>query len=55
MKENIMATDFEPHEGVILVQSKKIGTHENKAINNIENYSSYRVITKVNTLCMNIW
>ena len=24
MKENIMATDFEPHEGVILVQSKKL-------------------------------
>ena len=27
MQENIMATDFEPHEGVILVQSTKIGTH----------------------------
>ena len=40
MKENIMATDFEPQEGLILVQSKKIGTHENKAIHNtcIEKY-----------------
>ena len=35
MKENIMATNFEPHECVILVQSMKIGTHENKAINSI--------------------
>ena len=27
-----MATNFEPHECVIFVQSTKIGTHENKAI-----------------------
>ena len=27
-----MATNFEPHECVTFVQSKKIGTHENKAI-----------------------
>ena len=26
-----MATNFEPHECIIYVQSKKIGTHENKA------------------------
>ena len=30
-----MATDFEPHECVIFVQSTKIGTHENKAIRSI--------------------
>ena len=32
MKENTMATNFEPHECVIFVQSPKIGTHKNKAI-----------------------
>ena len=32
MKENTMATDFGLHECVIFVQSTKIGTHENKAI-----------------------
>ena len=32
MKENTMATNFEPHEWVIFVQSTKIGTHENKGI-----------------------
>ena len=36
MKENIMATNFDPHEYVILVQSTKIGTHENKAIHSIK-------------------
>ena len=30
-----MATDFEPYECVIFVQSTKIGTHENKAIHSI--------------------
>ena len=35
MKENIMATNFEPQECVTFVQSTKIGTHENKAIHNI--------------------
>ena len=36
-----MATIFEPHEGVIFVQSTKIGTHENKAIHStIENSNS---------------
>ena len=35
MKENIMTTNFEPHECVIFVQSTKIGTHENKAIHSI--------------------
>ena len=30
-----MATDFEPQECVIFVQSTKIGTHENKAIHSI--------------------
>ena len=34
MKENIMATNFEPNECVIFVQSTKIGTHENKIIHN---------------------
>ena len=32
MKENTMATNFEPHKCVIFVQSNKICTHENKAI-----------------------
>ena len=32
MKENTLATNFEPHEYVIFVQSTKIGTNENKAI-----------------------
>ena len=27
-----MATNFEPHEWVMFVQSTKIGTHENKGI-----------------------
>ena len=35
VKENLMATNFEPHEFVIFVQSMKIGTHENKAIQSI--------------------
>ena len=30
-----MATNFEPHEYVIFVQSTKIGIHENKAIHSI--------------------
>ena len=30
-----MATDFEPHECDNFVQSTKIGTHENKAIQSI--------------------
>ena len=32
MTENTMATNFEPHESVIFVQTTKIDTHENKAI-----------------------
>ena len=32
MKKNILATNFETHECVILVQSMKIGTHENKTV-----------------------
>ena len=32
MKENAIATNFEPHEYIIVVQSTKTGTHENKAI-----------------------
>ena len=32
MKENTIATNSEPHELVIFVQSTKIGTQENKAI-----------------------
>ena len=35
MKENTLATNFEPHECVIFVQSTKIGTHENKAIHSM--------------------
>ena len=31
-----MGTNIEPHECIILVQPKKIGTHENKAINGID-------------------
>ena len=33
MKENTMATNLEPYKAVIFVQSTKIGTNENKAIN----------------------
>ena len=32
MIENTVATNFEPLECLIFVQSTKIGTHENKAI-----------------------
>ena len=32
MKENALAMNFEPHECVICAQSRKIGTHKNKAI-----------------------
>ena len=35
MKGNTMATNFEPHEYVIFVQSTKIGTYENKAFHGI--------------------
>ena len=35
MKENIMATNFEPHECVTFVQSTKIGIYEYKAIHSI--------------------
>ena len=34
MKENTSATNIEPHECGIFVQTTKIGTHENKAIHN---------------------
>ena len=34
-KKNAKATNLEPHEYVIFVQSTKIGTHENKAIHSI--------------------
>ena len=30
-----MTTNFDPHECVTLLQSMKIGTHENKAIHGI--------------------
>ena len=32
-----MSTNFELHECVILVESTKIGTHENKATRSISN------------------
>ena len=35
MKENIIATKFDPIEYAISTQSMKIGTHENKAIHSI--------------------
>ena len=35
MKENTVATNFEPHECVFSVQSTKIGTHKNKSIHSI--------------------
>ena len=35
MKENIMATNFEPNECVILFRFTKIGTDEYKAIHSI--------------------
>ena len=36
-----MATNFEPHECVIFVQSTKIGTHENKATHSIHYNGAY--------------
>ena len=40
MKENIIATKFDPNEYAISVQSTKIGTHENKAIHSsLQNYN----------------
>ena len=36
MKKNTKATNFEPHEYVIFVQSTKISTNENKAIHCIK-------------------
>ena len=35
-----MAENFEPNECVIFVQSKKIGTHENKAIHSSPDFMS---------------
>ena len=35
MKENATTMNFEPHECVIVAQTAKIGTHENKAIHSI--------------------
>ena len=40
-----MAQNFETHECVIFVQSRKIGTHENKAIHSIYISVSHTVIT----------
>ena len=37
-----MATNFEPHECVIFIQSTKIGTHENKAI-----HSSWQIFENI--------
>ena len=45
-----MATNFEPHEYVIFVQSMKIGTHENKSIRSIcfdKAFSRYSISVKV--------
>ena len=38
MKEGTIATNFEPHECVIFVQSTKTGTHKNKAIKSMTIY-----------------
>ena len=38
-----MATNFEPHECVIFVQSTKIGTHENKAIHSSFNEKTFKL------------
>ena len=40
IKENTMATNFEPHECVIFVLSTKIGTHENKGIHSMSLYEN---------------
>ena len=37
MKENTLATNFEPKKCVIFVQSTKFGTHKNEAIHSIPN------------------
>ena len=40
MKENIIATKFEPYECISFAQSTKIGTHENKAIHSMSCFSN---------------
>ena len=52
-KEN-MAINLESHECVILVQSKKIGTHKNKAIHSMCYYipSVYEKKTSYSSLSM---
>ena len=51
-----MATNFEPHECAIFVQSTKIGTHENKAIHssNFDKDSNFGSIWTV-VLTLKIW
>ena len=41
MKENIKATNFDPNEYAIFVQSTKIGTYENKVIHSTYLYFVY--------------
>ena len=41
MKENTVATNFEPHEIVNFVQSTKIGTYKNKAIHSISQTQNF--------------
>ena len=45
-----MATNFEPHECVIFVQSTEIDTHENKGIQSIYYCLVWCVKTKVLSL-----
>ena len=45
-----MATNFEPHECVMFVQSTKIGTHENKAIHS-NSYTTMRVSGTISSGC----
>ena len=43
-----MASNFEPHECVIFVQSTKIGTHENKAIHSIKDSKMVNMCYELN-------
>ena len=49
-----MATNFEPHECVIFVQSTKIGNHENKAIHSSWKVLVLRILTLQNLFLLRL-
>ena len=55
MKENTMATNFEPLESVIFRSIQELGTHENKAIHSIliiVNHSTTKKLHYLTLLCL---